>query len=119
LESMYTEKTTPQIREFILKKMSATPNHVGDSAMNDLFNLDKWRDLPVLDVPTLAIYVSNPHQTDQDRAFLREKFTNLDYQEVEDYSHFFMLETPDYFNVTLKDFLETISKEPTIANGAT
>jgi hypothetical protein len=59
LESMYTEKTTPQIREFILNKMSATPNHVGDSAMNDLFNLDKWRDLPVLDVPLLAIYVKS------------------------------------------------------------
>ena len=119
LESMYTEKTTPQIREFILNKMSATPNHVGDSAMNDLLNLDNWRNLPVLDVPLLAIYINNPHHTEQDRAFLREKFTNLDYHEVEDYSHFFMLETPDYFNVTLKDFLETISKEPTIANGAT
>ena len=106
LESMYTEKTTPQIREFIMKKMSATPKHVGDSAMNDLFNLDHWRDLPVLDVPTLAVYVKNPHHTDKDRAFLREKFSNLGYHEIEDYSHFFMLETPDYFNTTLKAFLE-------------
>ena len=105
LESMYTEKTTPQIREFILNKMSATPEHVGNSAMNDLFNLDNWRDLPVLDVPTLAIYVINPHHTELDQAFLREKFTNLDYHEIADYSHFFILETPDYFNTTLKAFL--------------
>ena len=40
LESMYTEKTTPQIREFIMKKMSATPKHVGNSAMEDLLDLD-------------------------------------------------------------------------------
>ncbi|MFZ9011582.1 MAG: alpha/beta fold hydrolase [Anaerohalosphaeraceae bacterium] len=106
LESMYTEKTTPQIRDFILKKMAATPNHVGDSAMDDLFNLDNWRDLPALDIPTLAMYVNNPHHTEQDRAFLREKFTNLDYHEIDDYSHFFMLETPDTFNATLKAFLE-------------
>ena len=105
LESMYTEKTTPQIREFILNKMSATPKHVGDSAMNDLFNLDNWQDLPVLDVPTLAVYVNNPHHTEEDRAFLRQKFTNLDYHEIADYSHFFMLENPHYFNTTLKAFL--------------
>ena len=106
LESMYTEKTTPQIREFILEKMSATGKHVGDSAMNDLFNLDNWQDLPALDTPTLAVYVNSPHHTELDRAFLREQFTNLDYHEIQDYSHFFMLETPDYFNAILKTFLE-------------
>lgn len=106
LESMYTEKTTPPIRAFILEKMSATPKHVGDSAMDDLLNLDNWRGLPVLDVPILAVYVNNPHHTEADRAFLREKFTNLDYHEIEGYSHFFMLENPDYFNTTLKTFLE-------------
>jgi pimeloyl-ACP methyl ester carboxylesterase len=58
LESMYTEKTTPQLREFILNKMSVTPKHVGNSAMEDILNLDNWRDLPVLDVPTLAVYVN-------------------------------------------------------------
>jgi len=106
LESMYTEKTTPQIREFILNKMSATGKHVGNSAMNDLLKLDNWRDLPVLDVPTLAIYVNSPDYKDQDRAFIHNHFTNLDYHEIEDYSHFFMLENPDYFNATLKAFLE-------------
>ena len=107
LESMYTEKTTPQLREFILEKMSATPKHVGDSIMNDLLNLDNWRDLPVLDVPTLAVYVNNPDYKDQDRAFIHEKFRNLEYHEIQDYSHFFMLENPDYLNTTLKTFLET------------
>ena len=106
LESMYTEKTTPQIREFIMKKMSATPKHVGSSAMDDLFNLDNWCDLPVLDVPTLAVYVKSPDYKEEDRAFIHEKFTNLDYHEIADYSHFFMLETPDYFNTTMKAFLE-------------
>jgi pimeloyl-ACP methyl ester carboxylesterase len=106
LESMYTDKTMPQVREFIIEKMFATPKHVGDSAMNDLFHLDNWQDIPALDIPTLAIYVSNPHHTEADRAFLRDKFTNLDYHEIEDYSHFFMLENPDYFNTTLKGFLE-------------
>jgi len=52
------------------------------------------------------VYVNSPGYTEQDRAFLREKFTNLDYHEIKDYSHFFMLETPDYFNATLKAFLE-------------
>lgn len=107
LESMYTEKTTPQIREFILNKMSATPKHVGDSAMDDLLNLDNWRDWPVLNIPALVVYVNNPEFKDEDRAFLREKFINLDYHEISDYSHFFMLENPDYFNATLKAFLET------------
>jgi len=106
LESMYTEKTTPQIREFILNKMSATPEHVGNSAMNDLFNLDNWRDLPVLDIPTLAVYVTGPDYKEEDRAFIRKHFSNLEYHEIEDYSHFFMLETPDYFNTSLKAFLE-------------
>ncbi|MHC5120403.1 MAG: alpha/beta fold hydrolase [Planctomycetota bacterium] len=106
LESMYTEKTTPQIREFIMNKMSATPKHVGDSAMEDLLDLDNWRDLPVLDIPTLAVYVKGPDYKDQDRAFIHEKFTKLDFHEIEDYSHFFMLENPDYFNANLKTFLE-------------
>lgn len=106
VEGMFTKKTTPELREFILSKMSATPPHVGNSAMDSLFNPDNWRSLPVLDVPMLAVYVNSPGYTEQDRAFLREKFTNLDYHEIEDYSHFFMLETPDYFNTTLKAFLE-------------
>jgi pimeloyl-ACP methyl ester carboxylesterase len=106
LESMYTEKTTPQIREFILKKMSATPKHAANSAMEDLLDLKKWRDMPVLDVPLLAVYVKSPEFKDEDSAFLREKFTSLDYHEIAEYSHFFMLETPDTFNTTLKTFLE-------------
>ena len=106
LESMYTEKTTPQIREFILNKMSATPKHVTDSAMDDLLNLDNWRDLPVLDVPTLAVYVKSPDYKEEDRAFIHKHFSNLEYHEIEYYSHFFMLETPDYFNATLKAFSE-------------
>lgn len=106
LESMYTEKTTPQIREFIMKKMSATPIHVGNSAMNDLFKFDNWRDLPGLDIPILAVYANSPDYKEEDRAFLRQKFTNLEYHEINDYSHFFMLESPDYFNTTLKAFLK-------------
>jgi len=106
LESMYTEKTPPQIREFILNKMSATGKHVGDSAMEDLLDLDNWRDLPVLDIPTLAVYVKSPEYKEADKAFIHEKFTNLDYHEIADYSHFFMLENPDTFNKTLKAFLD-------------
>ncbi len=106
LESMYTEKTTPQIREFIMQKMSATSKHVGDSAMHDLFKLDNWSDWPVTDIPALAVYVNSADYKDEDRAFIRNHFSNLEYHEIEDYSHFFMLENPGYFNSTLKAFLE-------------
>lgn len=107
LESMYTEKTTPQIREFILRKMLQTPKHVGISAMEDLLNLDNWRNLPVVDVPALAVYIKSPDYKDQDRAFIHEKFTNLEYHEIEAYSHFFMMEAPALFNTLLKGFLKT------------
>ena len=108
IESMFTEKTTPKLRDFIKQKMLTTPAYVGNSAMEDFVKTEIWQNLPELNTPVLAIYITSPDLPADNEQYLGSKFKNLTYLKLDEYSHFFMLENPTYFNSALKDFLKDL-----------
>ena len=108
IESMFTEKTTSEIGDFIKRKMLTTPAYVGNSAMEDFVKTEIWQNLPELNTPVLAIYITSPDLPADNEQYLGSKFKNLTYLKLDEYSHFFMLENPTYFNSALKDFLKDL-----------
>lgn len=103
ISSMFTEATSPALREAILEKMLAAPPYVASSAMKAAVLSDIWQK-PATNVPVLAI--NQTVKNDRSKLLHREVFTNLDFRELEGVSHFLMMEKPDEVNRLMIDFVK-------------
>ena len=104
IESMFSDKTTPDQREEIRTKMLAAPQHVVASAMEGMFALEAPKPGETYSLPVMAIMVANPSRVGFE-AYLRTVFPNLKYEEWQGSGHFLMMESPDRFNRALEEFL--------------
>jgi pimeloyl-ACP methyl ester carboxylesterase len=103
VESMFSDKTTPAMREEIRAKMSATPQHVVASAMEGMFAMEPLKQGESYNVPAMAIVAS---VRPGDEAQLRTVFPNFrKYEAWPGSGHFLMMESPDPFNAALEQFL--------------
>ena len=105
IESMFSSRTSPALRQEILSKMLSAPQYVGASAMKSLLAYtDSEGAHP--HVPTMAIMVKHAGQPSRE-PFLRSVFPDLRvYQEWEGAGHFLMMEQPEKFNALLGEFLD-------------
>ena len=60
INSMYSAKTTPAMKDEIRTKMLAAPAHVAASAMDGMFDAEGPKPGETFDTPVLAVVVSNP-----------------------------------------------------------
>ena len=105
IETMFTEKTAPAVREEIRSKMGAAPQHVMASAIEGMFALEGPRPGETYGLPVMAIMAATPSRAGYE-ARLRAVFPNLrKYEEWEGSGHFLMMESPDRFNHALEEFL--------------
>ncbi|HUS06682.1 MAG TPA: alpha/beta hydrolase [Bryobacteraceae bacterium] len=106
--SMFVEATQPQLREQILAKMLATPQHVLFSAMQNLIGTRVWLEKQTT-VPVLAIAPANAKLPlgEKERIYLTH-FRNLEFRTWEGAGHFLMMEQPKRFNEAVSRFLEKI-----------
>jgi pimeloyl-ACP methyl ester carboxylesterase len=103
IESMFSGKTTPAMREEIRAKMSATPQHVVASAMEGMFAMESFKPGESYNIPAMAIVAS---VRPGDEAQLRVVFPNFrKYEAWQGSGHFLMMESPDRFNASLEQFL--------------
>jgi pimeloyl-ACP methyl ester carboxylesterase len=103
--SMFTEQTTPALREEIRAKMLAAPAHVRASAFEGMFLMEPPRAGETFGVPALALMTKSPSRAGYDGR-LRALFPNLrNYEAWEGAGHFLMRESPERFNRALEDFL--------------
>ncbi len=104
IESMFTDKTTPDQREEIRTKMLATPQHVVASAMEGMLALEAPKPGETYNLPVSAIMAASRTRPGLE-AYLRTVFPNLKYEEWQGSGHFLMMESPDRFNRALEEFL--------------
>jgi pimeloyl-ACP methyl ester carboxylesterase len=105
IEGMFSAKTTPAVREEILTKMGAAPQHVMASAMEGMFALEAPKPGETYSLPVMAIMSASQARPGLE-ARLRTVFPNLrKYEAWEGSGHFLMMESADRFNRALEDFL--------------
>ena len=105
IESMFSSRTSPALREEILSKMTAAPHYVVASAMQGMLAYSAPKDA-LSHVPAMAIMVKHgdrPGTEDSLRIVLPDLRV---YQEWEGAGHFLMMEQPEKFNAALGEFLD-------------
>jgi pimeloyl-ACP methyl ester carboxylesterase len=108
IASMFSDKTTPAMREEIRAKMTSAPQHVMVSAFEGMFAMQAPKPGETYSLPVMAVVVQTPGRAGYE-AQLRTVFPNLrKYEGWEGSGHFLMMESPDRFNRALEDFLGTL-----------
>jgi len=111
VNTMFSAKTTPAMREEIRSKMLAAPAHVAASAMDGMFGAEGPGAGQTFDLPITAIVVANPARAAWEPR-LRSVFPKLyKYDAWEGSGHFLMMESPDRFNAALEEFIGTIKRK--------
>jgi pimeloyl-ACP methyl ester carboxylesterase len=105
LEGMTGQNSPPAVREWIMKVSPCCPQHVGVSAMKNMFEGDIWGDDPI-QVPLQVINAKSPHWTEDYVAYVRKLAPQVDYRVMDGVSHYLQLEQPDVFNRHLAEFLK-------------
>lgn len=106
ITSMFSDKTTPEQREQISKKMLSAPQNVMASAFEGMFQMEGVKPGETYSLPVMAIMADpKPGRAGFEKQ-LRAVFPNLErFQEWKGSGHFLMMESPDRFNRELEAFL--------------
>lgn len=104
IDSMFVEGTPAATRDYIRARMTATPAHVGRSAMEEITKIDPGA-LQSIDLPALAVMARRPQRDEAYEKFLRSFLPRLTYESWPEAGHFLMMEQPERFNAALTKFL--------------
>jgi pimeloyl-ACP methyl ester carboxylesterase len=108
IESMFSDKTTPAMREEIRARMLAAPQYVMASAFQGMFAMEPPKAGETYGLPVMAIVAQAPGGASRDGQF-RSVFPNLRrYEGWEGSGHFLMMESPERFNKALEEFLGSL-----------
>ena len=104
VEAMFSDRTSPELRDRIRASMLATPEHVRVAAVTSPSELAAPDPAESFGIPVLAILAGSPGLPAR-VALMRAIFPKLRFETWEHYGHFLMLEDPLRFNRTLESFL--------------
>jgi pimeloyl-ACP methyl ester carboxylesterase len=94
----------PDVRPFIRSSMLATPDFVGQRAMQQML-ADSYESHGKIGVPVLALMAPNPRWPKDLEAQYRAIAPKLEFRTFEGASHFLQLEYPAEFNGAVKGFI--------------
>ena len=100
LQPVRDEKLRAEIRTVML----SAPDYVAISAMEGMAD-PKLYQTDAINVPVLAVLAKSPFWAADTEQFLRQLAPQLEFVVWDDVSHFLMMEKPQEFNQTLRDFL--------------
>jgi pimeloyl-ACP methyl ester carboxylesterase len=103
IEAIFSPATPPALRDEIRAKMLSTPPHVAASALDKTLGSDIWAKLPAATVPVLAINAPGRRKAEHEKVF-----SKLEYNEIDNVSHFLMLEKPAEINRLIVDFVSRL-----------
>jgi hypothetical protein len=104
VEGMLQPINDEALKQEIRTGMSATPAHVGISAMRGMLDDAIWKE-DKISVPTLAILAENPNWQPDTESYYKQIAPNMDFRMWKNVSHFLMMEKPQEFNQALKFYL--------------
>lgn len=104
INMLFLENTPQLLKEEILDSSKEVPLGIAKSMVKGVeTDREYWRD-NVIDIPCLAVY-SPAYQLPNDyESEFKKSFPDLTYHNVENVSHFFMLEIPYRTNQIIQDF---------------
>lgn len=110
IASCFAPETPQALREWILGRVSATPQYVSRSSILDFLRVERWTDARPVTTPTLAIYAkfTARRELPGHEEYLRRLCPNLEYEEWPSVGHFLMQEDAERLNQRLLVFLDTI-----------
>ena len=102
VNAMFSDRTPPEMREEIRRKMLATPEYVRVAAVTSISKLPPADPMESFDIPALAFVASSiPERASP----MRSIFPSLQVDQWDKYGHFLMMEDPERFNDALETFL--------------
>ncbi|RJQ21728.1 MAG: alpha/beta hydrolase [Nitrospiraceae bacterium] len=104
LASLFVEESPSELKAEIKAKMFSAPEHVANSAMEEMVRPENWKEYP-LNVPTLAVYAVSPDLPSDNEEYLRSLFPQMEYHQWDKVGHFVMMEQPERFNKLLSEYL--------------
>ena len=111
IEGMFSERTTPEMREEIRTKMLATPPHVRAKALTSPSGLRPARVGQTYDIPAIAVQAAD-ERTGQRFDLMLRLFPRMMLEAWDGYGHFLMMEDPERFNHVLERFLASVFPSP-------
>jgi len=98
-------ETPQEVNDYAMSTMPKTPRHVAASTMRNLIRKEYWTGA-VIDVPTLVICTQNSGLMPDNRQQMEALYSHLQYEELTTCGHFIHMERAQWFNATLRSFLE-------------
>jgi pimeloyl-ACP methyl ester carboxylesterase len=102
IDGMFSDATTPELRQRIRSMMLGSPEATAAGAMTATWDTSQWSNDPIA-VPVLALYADGSALAN--REGMAQLYTQLEYHEIQGTGHFLMMEKPDEFNRLLRAFL--------------
>jgi pimeloyl-ACP methyl ester carboxylesterase len=102
IRSMFSDATTPEMRERILSMMMSAPTATAVGAMKVTLDRTNWKHDTVTQ-PMLGLYADDSPYGNHE--YIKTHFPNLEYVEIAGTGHFPMIEKPAEFNRLLLGFL--------------
>lgn len=103
VNAMFSDRTSPELRDEIRAKMLSTPEYVRVAAVTSISRLESPNPAQSFQIPVLAI--SATFAASAVRTLMQPIFPSLQIQKWEKYGHFLMMEDPERFNRTLESFI--------------
>lgn len=104
---MYPDDLQAGIRRALLGPALATPQGVALATLRAMYDPRIWGPDPI-GVPLLVVVAKGPRWPPAYRAFVERLAPGARYEELDEVSHFLMLESPDAFNPILTSFLASV-----------
>jgi pimeloyl-ACP methyl ester carboxylesterase len=107
VERMFSDRTSPELRNQIRSAMLATPDYVRAAAVTSVSRLAPLPLDTKYNVPAIAIQAAS-RGVDARYEAMHKMFPRLELEKWERSGHFLMMEDPDRFNSSLERFLMSL-----------
>jgi len=111
VESTFYGKTPQSVQKEVFAIMLSADPYASLSSFTEMVRLEQWEEHS-FDEPALVMYATSPYLFPGHEAYMRTVFPHQIYEEWDDAGHFLMMEQPERFNASVKNFLQTVESLP-------
>lgn len=108
INSLFLDNSPADLKNEIIESAKETPLSIGASIIYSMTDTLHFWEKRVEDLPCLAIHSPVYKLTDQYKSDFTTMYPNAQYMEIENVSHFLMLEVPEKLNEIIHNYLNEV-----------
>lgn len=108
ISSLFLESTPIELKKEIIESAKETPLSIGSSIIYSMTDSLYFWEKRVEDIPCLAIHSPVYKLSDQYKSDFMTMYPKAQYIEIDNVSHFLMLEVPEKLNQIIHDYLKDV-----------